>query len=254
MPHEYHYYRCRGSDASRQGEGSCCPNRPVYAAEMEAAVWQEVRQLLEHPERLAAEYQRRLTGAEATAHPADDRAAAHLERARKGVARLIDGYAEGLLTQEEFAPRLTRLRQRVTILEEQVARQQAARVTAAELRQVTGRLEEFAARVRVELDTADRALQRDIIVALVRRVEIDDRQVRVVFKVATSTPASEERTLRHCSDGADAMPLERADCLPAGFPRADAAREVRLRLTGSGGAASARCGSGSRSTGDSRPG
>ncbi|MDP9375051.1 MAG: recombinase family protein, partial [Chloroflexota bacterium] len=155
--HEHHYYRCRGSDASRQGEGPCCPNRPVYAAALEAAVWQEVRQLLEHPERLAAEYQRRLTGAVATAHPADDGAAAHLERARKGVARLIDGYAEGLLTKEEFAPRLARLRQRVTMLEEQAARQQATRVTAAELRQFIGRLEEFAAQVRTELDIADRA-------------------------------------------------------------------------------------------------
>ena len=202
VPHEYHYYRCRGSDASRQGEGPCCPNRPVYAAELESAVWREVRQLLEHPERLAAEYQRRLTGMVATGPPEDDGGAAQLERARKGVARLIDGYAEGLLTKEEFAPRLTRLRQRVTLLEEQVARQQAARVAAVELRQVIGRLEEFAAQVRAALDTADRTLQRDIIVALVRRVEIDDRQVRVVFKIAASAPGSEGRTLRHCSDGA----------------------------------------------------
>ena len=228
--HEYHYSRCRGSDASRQGEGPCCPNRPVYAAALEAAVWQEVRQLLEHPERLAAEYQRRLTGMEATAPPADDRGAAPLERARKGVARRIDGYAEGLLTKEEFAPRLTRLRQRVTRLEEHAAQQQAARVTAAELRQVTGRLEEFAARVRTELDTADRVLQRDIIVALVRRVEIDDRQVRVVFKVASSTLGSEDRTLRHCSDGTNDVAFQRPDGFAPRFPLARAARQVRLGL------------------------
>ncbi|MDP9375913.1 MAG: recombinase family protein [Chloroflexota bacterium] len=207
---EYRYYRCRGSDASRQGEGINCPNRAVYAAELEAAVWREVRQLLEHPERLAAEYQRRLAGIAGHDPQALDGLRAQLDRAKAGVARLIDGYADGLLTKEEFAPRLERLRQRVAVLEEQLAQQRAEHVSAAELQLAIGRLGEFAARVRAGLDNADRALQRELILALVRRVDVDDQQVRVVFKVSPPPPSVDDHASQHCPHGAEYEALQAA--------------------------------------------
>jgi site-specific DNA recombinase len=210
-PREYRYYRCRGGDASRQGEGTDCPNRAVYAAELEQAVWREVRQLLEHPARLAAEYQRRLAGRAAHDHLALDAVTAQRERARAGVARLIDGYADGLLTKEEFTPRLARLRQRVAALEDQLAQQRAERVATAELQQIVGRLEAFAERVRAGLDTADRALQRDLILALVRRVEVDERQVRVVFKVSPPSHGDANSVLQHRPHGARGQQFQRLD-------------------------------------------
>ncbi len=199
---EYRYYRCRGSDVSRQGQGTNCPNRAVYAEELEAAVWREVRQVLEQPERLAAEYQRRLEGGAGHEPQALEGARVQLERARAGVARLIDGYADGLLTKEEFTPRLARVRQRVAVLEEQLAQQRTGQVMTVELHRAIGRLEEFAARVRGGLDSADRALQRELILALVRRVDVDEQQIRVVFKVSSPPPGGDSHVLRHCSDGA----------------------------------------------------
>jgi len=97
---------------------------------------------------------------------------------------------------------LTRLRQRVTLFEEQVAQRQAARVAAVELRQAVGRLKAFAAQVRTGLDTTNHALQRAIILALVRRVEVDDPHVRVVFKVSATPRAIGDNAWRHCSHGA----------------------------------------------------
>ena len=207
---EYRYYRCRGGDPSRQGAGTDCPNRAVSAAELEAAVWREVRELLEHPEQLAAEHQRRLAGRTSHAPQVVEATRAQLARARDGVARLIDGYAEGLLTKDEFTPRLARLRQRAATLEEQLAQVQAAQVTAEEVQRIVGRLAAFADQVRRGLDTADPVLQREIILALVRRVEVDDRQVHVVFKVAPP-PAGGDQASQHCSDGAKqlAMPAQK---------------------------------------------
>jgi site-specific DNA recombinase len=40
---------------------------------------------------------------------------------RRGIARLIDGYAEGLIEKVEFEQRITGLRQRIKIWEQQAA-------------------------------------------------------------------------------------------------------------------------------------
>ena len=47
---DYGYYRCTGNDAHRDEDLRVCANRPVRTDRVEAAVWQEVRGLLEEPD------------------------------------------------------------------------------------------------------------------------------------------------------------------------------------------------------------
>ena len=61
----YAYYRCTGSDAYRFGGQRLCWNKQVRTDLLDAAVWEDVRHLLSEPERVRAEYERRLAGAEA---------------------------------------------------------------------------------------------------------------------------------------------------------------------------------------------
>jgi site-specific DNA recombinase len=102
---------------------------------------------------------------------------------RQGLARLIDRYAEGLLEKHAFEPRITRLRQRITQLEAQ--RQQRIDVTAlqTEIRLIVGRLEEFAAKIAEGLEDSDWLSKREMIRALVKRVEVTPDHVNVVFRV-----------------------------------------------------------------------
>jgi site-specific DNA recombinase len=99
------------------------------------------------------------------------------------LARLIDSYAEGLLEKHEFEPRITRLRQRLTQLEEQ--RQQLIDVTAlqTEIRLIVGRLEDFAAKIDTGLEDSDWLSKREMIRTLVKRVEVTPDRVNVVFRV-----------------------------------------------------------------------
>jgi len=96
---------------------------------------------------------------------------------------LIDSYAEGLLEKHEFEPRITRLRQRILQLEEQ--RQELIDVTAlqTEIRLIVGRLEEFAGKIAVGLEDSDWLSKREMIRALVKRVEVTPDRVNVVFRV-----------------------------------------------------------------------
>jgi site-specific DNA recombinase len=108
---------------------------------------------------------------------------------RRGLTRLIDSYAEGLIDKPEFEPRVTRMRERLQHLEEQLQRLKEEAEGEEELRLILGRLETFAAKVKDGLHEADFQARRDIIRALVKRVEIDEQQIRVVFRVSPISPA-----------------------------------------------------------------
>ncbi len=184
QPRAYAYYRCIGTDAYRFGGERVCANTQVRTDLLDAAVWAEVRSLLEQPQRLADEYRRRL---QEPPPQAADRAAteAQLQKLRQGLARLIDSYTEGLIEKGEFAPRIGRVRQRIAALEEQARQLADEAAVRHELRRIVGQLEDFAAQVQGSLATADWATRRALIRTLVKRVEVDREQVNVVFRVGT---------------------------------------------------------------------
>ena len=146
------------------------------------AVWCEVATLLAHPERLAAEYQRRLHPASPTTPPALTTVEAHLSKVRQGLARLIDSYADGLIDKQEFEPRILRLRRRIAQVDAQRQQLVDDATFQTELQLIIGRVEDFASKVQNGLSEANWEQKRDLIRALVKRVEIarDDVNIRVV--------------------------------------------------------------------------
>ena len=224
-PRAYAYYRCLGTDAYRFGGERVCQHTQVRTDRLDLAVWQDVCTLLAHPERLAEEYRRRLqpeTRAQCTSLATVE---AQIGKLRQGVARLIDRYAEGLIDKPEFEPRLTRLRQRIARLEEQ--RQQLADETAvhAELPLIIGRLEDFAANVHHGLEAPDWANKRDLIRTLVKRVDIAQNEVNIVFRVDPYPGdtdlekkswqlcrGSDDATLRGAGQGFSFVPLFHDTC------------------------------------------
>ena len=199
-PRAYASYRCLGTDAYRFGGERMCQNTQVRTDLLDLAVWQEVCPLLPHPERLAEEYRRRLqpeTRAKRTPLATiEDQSS----KGRQGVARLIDSYAASLIDKSEFEPRITRLRQRLARLEEQ--RQALAEEAAlhGELQLIIGRLEDFATQLHDGLETADWASKRDLIRALVKRVEVTRNEVNVVFRIDPypSDNDPEKKSLQLC--------------------------------------------------------
>lgn len=119
QPADYGYYRCTSTDAHRFGGQATCDNRSVRSDKLEQAVWAEVQAVLEHPGRLAEEYQRRIADAQGGGglrHDVD-MLDGQIVRLRRGIDRLIDGYAEGIINRPEFGPRVSGLKQRLSRLE-----------------------------------------------------------------------------------------------------------------------------------------
>src|SRR5712691_2114929 len=198
----YAYYRCLGTDAYRFGGERVCTNPQVRTDLLDLTVWREVSGLLAHPERVAEEYQRRSQAPASGTRQAQATLETQLGKVRQGVARLIDSYAEGLLEKHEFEPRITRLRQRIAALEEQRQQLLDEAAVQTELRLIIGRLEDFATQIDTGLEEADWLRKREMIRALVKRVEVTQEQVNVVFRVDSYQGESdpEKKSLQLCRE------------------------------------------------------
>ena len=181
----YAYYRCIGTDAYRFGGARICDNQQVRTERLDELVWQQVAALLAHPDRLKTEYERRLDALEQTGRENADTAA--LERQKfhleKGKSRLIDSYAEGVIDKADFNPKIRQLKIKLEQIDHQIAESRRHEAGQFELFLVINRLEEFAAAVNDQLSTIDFATKREIIRALVKRIEIHKEEIIVVFRV-----------------------------------------------------------------------
>jgi site-specific DNA recombinase len=231
---ERHYYRCIGADAYRISGATKCDNPTVRGDRLEQMVWDQVRALLEDPGRVADEYRRRICQVrEGAALPEET---ARLERQmttlRRGVDRLIDCYAGGLIDKAEFEPRIAGLKLRMT----QIRQQQQTAVEAAnaerELSLVISRLEDFSTKVSQGIDALDWHGRREIIRTIIRRIDIDHDNVEVVFRVPppigpsgapSQTPTS--NSWQHCTGG-DVLQL-RPTTIPHYAPDLKIAASVR---------------------------
>src|SRR3954452_18412836 len=182
----YAYYRCTGSDAYRFGGQRLCWNKQVRTDVLDAAVWDDVCHLLSEPERVRAEYERRRQGEEAGPGREVEQINKLINNVKKLISRLIDAYGDGLLEKSEFEPRVSSARERLAKLEVECQQRIGEATHEAELRLVIGQLEEFARRVSQELEGPDWDTRREIVRALVKQVEVDEEEIRIVYRVSPS--------------------------------------------------------------------
>ncbi|MBO0779587.1 MAG: hypothetical protein J2P37_12240, partial [Ktedonobacteraceae bacterium] len=170
----------------RFGGKRWCWNKELRIDQTDTAVWQEVCQLLEEPEQLEQEYRQRL---QPPSKPDEQEGLdTQMGKLRRGIARLIESYAEGFIDKQEFEPRVTRMRERLRHLEEQLLHLKEEARGEEELRLILGCLETFAAKVKEGLYHADFQTRREIVRALVKRVKIDEQQIRLVFRISPLSP------------------------------------------------------------------
>lgn len=179
----YPYYRCRGRNADRFGGKAVCSNRPIRLDRLDAAVWADVRAVLQNPGDLRCEFERRLNG-----QSEPDVNIAQINKqvgaTRRSISRLIDAYESGLLDKSEFEPRIQHARQRLERLQQEAAKAADHAAQQAELRLVLNHLDQFAEQVRQGLDQADMNTRREIIRSLVKVVKIEPEHVRITYRIS----------------------------------------------------------------------
>lgn len=195
----YAYYRCIGTDAYRFGGKRICQNKQVRTDLVDDVVWHQVSELLHDPQRLEKEHNRRLKK-NRNEDPA--RLDSEKKKLQGKITRMIDSYADGLISKEEFEPRVKRTKEQLAAVEAQSKKQKEEENSSRQLQLLIVRLDDFAAKVKGKLDKLDWNSKRQIIRSLVKRVEIDEDQVNVVFRVGSlpfELAPTGGRSLQHCN-------------------------------------------------------
>ena len=194
----YVYYRCLGTDKYRHGGEAICANQGVNGAALEAAIWNDVCSLLEDPERLRVELERRRRPS--TTDVVDARHAEVIARLKRRIARLIDAYENGWIEKGDFESRMNRAKARLLHEQEALAEYQRAVTSADQLRLLTDDFQAFAGQIAEGLDNADFTTRRKILRMLVTQIEVDDDEIRIVYKVQPRpfAPSPDRGKLQHC--------------------------------------------------------
>jgi site-specific DNA recombinase len=111
--------------------------------------------------------------------------ASRIAQLKRGIARLIDRYQDGLLEKSDFEPRMRQSKERLARLEAEQQEAAQAETQRAALRLIIGHLKAFTERMAEGLEAADWATRRDIIRALVKQIEVSDEQIRIAYRVNT---------------------------------------------------------------------
>jgi site-specific DNA recombinase len=176
----YTYYRCVGGDGYRREGGiPACDNKPIRGDLLEKAVWDEVIKILQKPDCLEREYKRRLAAGET--HDGL-KMESEQKKLRNTIARMIDGYADGIIEKREFEPRIKQARAKLSRIESQLQKAQETADTGRQLRLLIVQLGDFSSNILSRLQSLDFETKRSVIRALVKRIDVDRDSVNVTFR------------------------------------------------------------------------
>lgn len=198
----YLYYRCTGTDSARFGGTKMCNNKQVGSVAIELVVWEEIKKMLKNPQRIFEEYQRRLMDLDKS--PVDE-AYASLEKRKikleRGISLLIDSYAQQYITKDEFEPRIQTMRQSLNTTQEQKNKLVEQKNLTKEIELVVTNLEIFAGSLGESIDKLDWNGKRDMIRCIVKRIEIGNDEINIVYKVNKLPEHKNNIIAQHCCNG-----------------------------------------------------
>jgi site-specific DNA recombinase len=225
------YYRCRGADGSLLPNGKACSSRMVRVEVIDELVWEQVKGLLEHPEMMLKEYKARVEHKKEQrdgyrAMAAKKRKEIKLQEREK--ERLLDLYQTGLVELSEIEERLKEIRARIKRLGEESRLLEENEKEDAHRLQLIERFDDFAKRMRTNLEGLSFVERRQIVRLLVERVMVDTKAWEI--NVHHILPLNGDFTLR--TGGGNA--LLQAGEAAGGLWRADSGLSPVRALRGSG--------------------
>jgi site-specific DNA recombinase len=184
-----YYYRCLGSDGWRRLSGPVCNNRPVRQDLLDEVVWTEIVRLLEDPQLIQNELDRRLAAARG-ADPSKRREEAlrrDLVRLRKSIDRLLTAYQEGLLSLDELRERMPNLRRREQADDAELQAIVDQSVERAACLRLAETLTTFLARLRYSAEALDTLERQRVVRLLVKDILVGDDKIIIRHSIPLPT-------------------------------------------------------------------
>ena len=187
-----YYYRCLGSDDYRYLNGRVCQNRPIRQDYLDDVVWKHVLQLLENPQLIRAEIQRRIKQIQDSSPTKRRKEAIEKEiiRVDKSIEKLLDAYQEGLIRLEELRKRMPGLRRRQGTLNSELNSLEAATANQKGFLRLAENLEDFLTRMRETADSMNLTDRQKILRLLVKEILVDLETIKIKHSIPVTGPSS----------------------------------------------------------------
>ena len=174
--------------------GSVCDSKPVRQDLLDELVWREVVKLLESPQLIQEELERRLTAAR-NASPAkrrEDTLQRELARVQKSADRLMTAYQEDLLSLDDLRRRMPELRKREQAIGGELsAIQESQLADRAGYLRLAETITSFLARLRATAKTLDVSERQRIVQLLVKEILVSNDAIVIhhAIPAPTGSPA-----------------------------------------------------------------
>ncbi len=112
---------------------------------------------------------------------------------RLSIKKFIDSYAKGFISQEEFEPRITTMKQHLKEIEEEKEKVLDQKKLQQELSLVTDSLKNFSSSVESKLDLVDWQTKQNIIRMLIHQIEINHNHLYIVFRIKSLANLDQNR-------------------------------------------------------------
>jgi site-specific DNA recombinase len=193
-----YYYRCIGSDAYRHLKGALCDNPPVRQDHLDEVVWQELLRLLEDPNLIQKELNRRLEAAKNTDPLKRREEQLHRDRERmaKSMDRLLTAYQEDLVSLEQLRSRMPELLKKDHAIQAELKSLETLSADQSRYLQLVKTLSDFNIQLR----------------ARATELEITERQKVLRLLVKEVLVGRDTITIRH------SIPIPNCESVPGGTP------------------------------------
>jgi site-specific DNA recombinase len=179
------YYRCKGQDGYRFVTGRVCQGRPLRVELLEEVVWIHLKELLQHPEVVLAEYTQRVNAQRTGSAMVEALLRKKQKESRQQEnekQRLLDLYQAGSISLEEIAPRLQDIRARIKSIEGEVKRLEHESQQQDQHLRLVEQFAVFQKKIGQNLDHLSFEDKRRILQLLVTEIAVDSVQGEITIK------------------------------------------------------------------------
>jgi site-specific DNA recombinase len=205
----YAYYLCRGKlHPALSCHDQKCLSRFIPAQALDDLVWQDVCEVLTHPDTIAQALQRAQGG-----HWLPQELQARREQLRKGrfsleqqLERLTAAYLGEVIPLAEYQRRRRELEQKLQALAQQTQQLDASAERQLELAGLVTSIESFCGRIQPVLAQASFAQKRQLVELLIDRVVVNNDEVEIRYVIPTSLSSEHVRFCHLRKDYFGALP------------------------------------------------
>lgn len=180
-----YYYRCLGSDNYRYENGAICDSNPIRQDYLDGIVWDQVIKLLENPDLIRFELERRIQTIRASSpvKQKKDKLKKEITRTRKGIDKLLDAYQEDLIQLDELRSRMPELRKREMSLNEDLNCIESDLADQGAMLKMVDNMEDFLCKLRGSTGAISIVERQKVLRLVVKEILIDDKDIRIKHSI-----------------------------------------------------------------------